>query len=321
MSRESYANGTSAEKSETAGHRFRITLAGRCLDSCCLLYLRILILPSILKSSPITAALVAVEQYGLGLLGLLFAGIALVKYLLQLSSRSSQASPIRPQKSAYAHSPVRNENPSGLDKAWIDVFSRGQSHQEDPRPAKPTVWSLDLLQAIEWKRFEDLCAAFYREKGIRCETTPLGADGGVDIRLFQDEHSDEATAIVQCKAWGERQVGVKPIRELLGVMTHEKKTKAFFMAPGGFTDDAREFAQANHITLLDGKLFLTMLSRLPVEARQKLLTFATDGDYTTPTCPSCGIKMLQRNGSRGAFWGCRNYPRCRQKLQMRKSAS
>ena len=57
-----------------------------------------LILPSILKSSAISAALVAVEQYGLGFLGLFFAGIALVKYLLQLSSRSSQASPIRPQK-------------------------------------------------------------------------------------------------------------------------------------------------------------------------------------------------------------------------------
>ena len=164
------------------------------------------ILPSILKSSPITTALVAVEQFGLGLLGLLFAGIALVKYLLQLSSREGQTSPIRPQKAAYTRSPVRDTNPSGLDRAWSDVFSRVQSRQEEPSLAKPTVWSLELLRAIEWKRFEDLCAAFYREKGIRCETTPLGEDGGVDIRLFQDENSDKATAIVQCKAWGKNRL-------------------------------------------------------------------------------------------------------------------
>jgi restriction system protein len=187
--------------------------------------------------------------------------------------------------------------------------------------AKPTAWSLKLLQNIEWKRFEDLCAAFYKEKGIRCETTPLGADGGVDIRLFQDANTPQATAVVQCKAWGEKQVGVKPIRELLGVMTHEKIGKSFFMAPGGFTDDAREFAQANRITLLDGKLFLSMLERLPAEARQKLLAFATSGDYTTPSCPSCGDKMRRQSGSRGDFWSCRNYPRCRQTLPMRKSAS
>jgi restriction system protein len=90
------------------------------------------------------------------------------------------------------------------------------------------------------------------------------------------------------------------------------------MAPGGFTDDAREFAKANSITLLDGKLFLAMLQRLPSESSQKLLAFATEGDYITPSCPHCGTKMTSRNSSRGEFWGCRNYPRCKQTMPMRR---
>lgn len=284
-------------------------------------FIGFVILPSILKSSPFMTSLVPLVQYGLGLVGLIFAGIALVKYLIQLSSPNTQVFPIGSQKSDYRPNSVRNKNPSRLNNAWNDAFPDAQSKQEEHSLTKPTAWSLDLLQAIEWKRFEDLCAAFYREKDIRCETTPLGADGGVDIRLFQDENSLLATAVVQCKAWGERQVGVKPIRELLGVMTHEKIAKSFFMVPGGFTVDAREFAQANRITLLDGKLFLSMIERLPAEANQKLLAFATSDDYTTPSCPSCGVKMLPRNGSRGNFWGCRNYPKCRQTLPMRKSVS
>ncbi len=190
-----------------------------------------------------------------------------------------------------------------------------------PPVTQAEVWSLALLQAIEWKRFEDLCAEFYREKGIRCATTSLGADGGVDVRLYQDaEDPQRCTAIVQCKAWGERIVGVKPVRELLGVMAHEKIPKAFFMSPSRFSDDARSFAQANSITLLDGKLFLAMLLRLPEASRQRLLDFATQGDYTTPSCPHCGIKMLARESAKGKFWGCVNYPRCRQILQMRKAA-
>lgn len=279
------------------------------------------ILPSILRGNPVAALLLSIGQTGLGLVGLLFAGIALVKFLIRLSSPQGLAARSGLQKSDYVAPPVRNVNPSHVDEAWNDVFFSGQSDQGKGEHtfAKPTAWSLGLLQAIEWKRFEDLCAAFYREKGIRCETTPLGADGGVDIRLFQDEGSTKATAVVQCKAWGDRQVGVKAIRELLGVMTHEQIGKSFFMAPGGFTDDARDFAQSNHITLLDGKLFLSMLERLPIEASQKLLAFATSGNYTTPSCPSCGTKMLQRNGSRGAFWGCQSYPRCRQTLPMRKA--
>jgi len=102
-------------------------------------------------------------------------------------------------------------------------------------------------------------------------------------------------------------------------MAHEKIDKAFFMASGNFTDDAKAFAQGNRITLINGDMLVTMMKRLPESARQSLLVFATEGDFTTPTCPSCGIKMRRVAGTNGRpdFWGCQNYPRCRQKLGMR----
>ena len=51
-------------------------------------------------------------------------------------------------------------------------------------------------------------------KGLRAETTWLGADGGVDIRLFQaDADPRRCTAVVQCKGLNQA-VGVKPVREL-----------------------------------------------------------------------------------------------------------
>ncbi len=195
-------------------------------------------------------------------------------------------------------------------------------HAESEIPsdaAPPNVWSLALIRELEWKRFEDVCQQFYEKKGIRSETTPLGPDGGIDIRLFQDD-SGRPTAIVQCKAWGERLVGVKPVRELLGVMTHEKIGKAFFMTSGGYTDEAKAIAQANRITLIDGAMLLMMIQRLPAEARDSLLAFATEGDFRTPTCPHCGVKMRAVEGKAGrpSFWGCRNYPRCRQVLGMRQ---
>lgn len=183
---------------------------------------------------------------------------------------------------------------------------------------KPTVWSIELLRDLEWKRFEDVCQKFYETKGIRSETTTLGADGGIDIRLYQDD-SGKASSIVQCKAWGEKFVGVKPVRELLGVMAHERIAKGFFMASGDFSDDAKSFAQTNPITLISGDMLISMIKRLPDVDQKALLAFATEGDYSTPTCPHCGIKMQRVSGTNGRqdFWGCRNYPRCRQKLGMR----
>ena len=185
--------------------------------------------------------------------------------------------------------------------------------------ARAAEWSLSVLRDMEWKRFEDLCLAFYRAKGIRAESTPLGPDGGVDVRLYQDDADPQrCTAIVQCKAWGERSVGVKLIRELRGVMAHEGVDKGFFMAPGRYTEEARTFAAANRITLLDGRQLLSMLQRLPAEVSRNLLAAATTGDWTTPSCPSCGTKMVARESARGAYWRCVTFPKCKQTLGMRE---
>lgn len=182
---------------------------------------------------------------------------------------------------------------------------------------KPTAWTLKLIQDLEWKRFEALSVAYYLEKGIRAESTALGADGGIDIKLYQDE-SGKPTTIIQCKAWGS-QVGVKQIREFLGVMTHEKIAKGFYMTCNEYSLEAKETASANKITLINGDMLLMMIKRLSLESQQKLLVLATDGDYITPTCPKCDIKMVRRASKKGDFWGCINYAKgCKQMLSLRK---
>jgi restriction system protein len=198
-------------------------------------------------------------------------------------------------------------------------YSIFQNNAGEVNPKPPTSWSIELLQQIEWKLFEDLSAAFYQEKGIRAELTKLGADGGIDIKLYQDD-SGKPTSLVQCKAWNSKQVGVKEIREFLGVLSHEKIAKGFYMASGVYSIDAKEFAKLNGITLIDGVMLLTMIRRMPVDAQQRLLNLSTAGDYTTPSCPSCGIKMLKKMGKRGEFWGCSNYPKCLQKLYIKKQS-
>lgn len=216
--------------------------------------------------------------------------------------------------------PDKRQEPTAQSYQRTDHLDAAMQATPEMTIGKPSAWSIELLREIEWKRFEDVCQQFYELKGIRSETTALGPDGGIDIRLYQDD-SCKATSIVQCKAWGEKFVGVKPIRELLGVMTHEKIVKSFFMTSGYYSDDAKAVAQANRITLIDGDMLLMMIRRLPAEAQQKLLNFAVAGDYATPTCPTCGIKMKHVTGKEGRpdFWGCHDFPRCRQRLGMRRT--
>ncbi|MGH8017196.1 MAG: topoisomerase DNA-binding C4 zinc finger domain-containing protein [Opitutaceae bacterium] len=66
-------------------------------------------------------------------------------------------------------------------------------------------------------------------------------------------------------------------------------------------------------TRFDGSLFLGQIRRLPESTQKKLIRLAAEGDHTTPTCPSCGVKMVGRTNSKDSskFWGCRRYPRCK----------
>lgn len=66
--------------------------------------------------------------------------------------------------------PVFNSEPTDY------VIPPKQQHETN----KPNTWTVKLIQDLEWKRFEELSVAYYLEKGIKAETTQLGADGGID---------------------------------------------------------------------------------------------------------------------------------------------
>lgn len=238
----------------------------------------------------------------------IFGIIAFIKFILQSkSSNQSKSNWIEPPDTSLRYLRVTDSAPI------VGSLGNSQAHIGE---SSPTEWSLPVIQEIEWKKFEELCTAYYLEKGITAKATSLGADGGIDIKLYQD-NSGNPTSIVQCKAWTSKYVGVKEIREFLGVMTHEKIAKGFYMTSGEFSIDAKGTATANKITLINGEVFLAMIKRLPEKSQKKLLALATVGDYMTPSCSSCGTKMIKRNGKRGEFWGCVNFPRCKQMLHVK----
>ncbi len=210
--------------------------------------------------------------------GVICGMIAVINYFRQ---RENQPRPQAPSwKAPLPPAPTVTRDTDAVTEAWEYLSEKSKQQQ-----SKPTEWSLELLRRIEWKRFEELSAAFYREIGLRSETIRCGADGGIDAKLFQG-NAQEPTAIVQCKAWNARPVGVKPVRELLGVMTHQNIGKGIFITTGDYTNEAAQFAKTNPIDLANGATFLDMIQKLSEDARHRLLAVATEGEFTIPTCPS-----------------------------------
>lgn len=169
----------------------------------------------------------------------------------------------------------------------------------------------DLLRQIDWKNFEEVCAAYLRLMGFVAKTQSHGPDGGIDITLCLPDAPDKVVGLVQVKQWS-NQVGPKLVRELLGVMADAKVSEGMFITTSTFNVDAQVFAEANGIDLVDGERLVHLMMKHPPAAQQQLLHVAMMGDYLTPTCAACGVKFIRRKARAGnEFWGCRNFPRCK----------
>ncbi len=173
-------------------------------------------------------------------------------------------------------------------------------------------WSLELLRRLEWRRFEELCTAYYQALGFTTTQARPGTDGGADIGLVAGG-ADRPSSILQCKGWSVRTVGIKPVRELRAAMAAAGVPQGVLLACGTFTSEAKEFSRGENIQLVDGTELLRKIGALAPEQGQALLKLATAGDFSTPTCPACGIKMTARTSCTEGrkFWGCLNYPRCK----------
>lgn len=192
---------------------------------------------------------------------------------------------------------------------------------EPPPLPPPPPFTLELLRSLEWKRFEELVAALVQKKGNRTEVARTGFDGGIDIKVYSGG-GGKPIAIIQCKAWNSYKVGVKPVRELFGVMAAEQIGRGYFVTTGEFTNEARSFAHGKSLKLIDGVDLIAKIGKLSNSQKRDIYNLATWGDYETPSCPSCGRKLVRRVSKKGKhpgeeFWGCPGYPRCRYMMKMR----
>jgi len=177
--------------------------------------------------------------------------------------------------------------------------------------------SIESVQALSWKQFEDLLAEAFRRQGYKVtENLGGGADGGVDLTLRRDG----GFTLVQCKRWKERKpVGVQTVRELYGVLTDRRADGAKLVATTNFTPDAIAFAKDKPIQLVDSASLLTLLGSVQTSRSIALSAKAENtgtGVIEAPTCALCGSTMVLREARRGAnvgksFWGCSRYPGCR----------
>lgn len=240
--------------------------------------------------------------------------------------KAADAPPAPPAPDARSRSTPLKTAEAVPSKPW------GRTDAQAPPVSKPTLavvdaetvpfkearWGPNVFAAIEWRRFEAVVETLFKQAGFSTRSQSHGADGGVDIWLYSN-NAEGPVSVVQCKHWQGKPVGVREMREFLGVMASHGLKRGTYATSSSFTNDALAFAKANGINAQDGGSLLRMIRHRTPEQQAELLAVATEGEYWRPTCASCGVKMVERSPRSGgsSFWGCVNFPQCRATLPKR----
>jgi hypothetical protein len=132
-----------------------------------------------------------------------------------------------------------------------------------PTHAEVCAWSKAILRHVTIRLAET--------EGYRAEEQPSGSDK----ELVLKRPGNPAPQIIVCCVPGS--AGVIPtrrLREMVGILAADDVPAGWFIAPMGFSLDARAYAEQHNIRLIDGSRLLEQLSDLPSFALPSVLSSA-----------------------------------------------
>ena len=210
----------------------------------------------------------------------------------------------------------RKNNPSQsmiMTKTGASTIPLTNRNSVVSNPSEVMDFNFGLLRKMEWHRFEIVCAEYLRGMGYEVLEVGFGERHGVDLEVFLPGKTSLFN-VVRCVV-SEKRVAESLIKEFIKSMQSRNVNEGMVFSVRGFDDKAKKLAEGYRIALVDGETLCSRVRSLNLELRNALLQVALDGDYTTPTCANCGIRLvLRRKTGRHAtdeFWGCINHPVCK----------
>jgi restriction system protein len=183
---------------------------------------------------------------------------------------------------------------------------------------------LDELSGAE---FERLLALYFRDQGYIVKEVGVGGnDGGVDLVII--DRRGEKTA-VQAKCYSDRNpVQVMTVRELVAAKRNHDCILSLLITTSDLTLPAKKEAEQFKVDYWHGGIVEQKLSAWGKWQPSKKRSTAEKRDSSdraeinkakrevaaaqAVTC-KCGAPMVRRKNKQGVeFWGCSNYPKCRQ---------
>ena len=134
-------------------------------------------------------------------------------------------------------------------------------------------WTLDVFEAIDAQRFAAVCETWFAWAGFDTRSEAHRTDEGVDIWLHAAKMPGPV-AIVRCKHWLNKPVGLQEMKDFMGVMASCSSVHGTYTTTSTYTPEALQFAKDNGIDAVDGRSLLRRIQTRTRQRQQALLAVA-----------------------------------------------
>jgi hypothetical protein len=159
-------------------------------------------------------------------------------------------------------------------------------------------WSAELVASLDWLRVAEVARAIAEFHGCELAQSCVLPDGAVVFGMVeQPPGAAPQRALVKVAAWNRWGATAEDISEFGRQIPGGGVARGVLIAPGGFTPAAVMAAQELRIEAVDATALCRVLEALPKERGELLLSIATSGHYTVPSCPICMEKLERVDAS------------------------
>ncbi|OPA80989.1 hypothetical protein BVG16_01170 [Paenibacillus selenitireducens] len=167
------------------------------------------------------------------------------------------------------------------------------------------------IDNMDGVQFEKYLGYLFQAHGYKTEVTKTIGDYGADLILQKEGKK----IVVQAKRYS-KNVGIKAVQEAQASIAYYAASEAWVISNSDYTAAAYDLAKSNKVRLIHREELIEMILALNPGTAPVASEVIEDHPTREIPCPRCGANLVLRSGSRGQFYGCRSFPKCRHTQQV-----
>ncbi len=162
------------------------------------------------------------------------------------------------------------------------------------------------IDKMDGRQFEHYLGVLFKNQGYTVTVTKAAGDYGADLIISKNGKK----IIVQAKRYS-KTVGLKAVQEAQTAIAHYGASEAWVVSNREYSYEATELARSKKVKLYNRDDLVEMILQMNPEITPSPRQIIEQLPQSDMICERCGKSMILRNGSRGEFYGCIGFPKCR----------